>query len=108
MVFCPGSKARGRSRLASRVLVATLVLLASGRAMAQEEGPREGEGAVPHGPGTGVVRPAEEPEAGPKIVAPKILKFVNAPYPKEAEEQGLQGSVILYLNVDKTGKVTKA
>lgn len=85
-----------------------LVLLTSGRALAQEEGPREGEGAVPSGPGTGVVRPPEEQPAAPKVVPPKILKFVNAPYPKEAEEQGLQGSVILSLTIDKTGKVTKA
>src|SRR5690349_410156 len=108
MVLCPESKARSRSMYASRVLMGLLVLLISGRALAQEEGPREGEGAVPSGPGTGVVRQPEEQPAAPKVVPPKIVKFVNAPYPKEAEEQGLQGSVVLSLTIDKTGKVTKA
>jgi TonB family protein len=112
MELCPESKARSPSSHASRVFMGALVLLLtsllSGRALAQEEAPREGEGAIPSGPGTGVVRPPEGPSAGPKIVHPKIVKFVNAEYPKEAHEKGLEGSVVLALDIDKTGKVTKA
>lgn len=108
MVLCPESK-RGLSSFASRVLVGMLVLLVAGRALAQEEeGPREGEGAVPSGPGTGVVRPAQQPATPPQIVQPKLIKFVKAPYPQEAEEQGLEGTVVVVIDVDKTGKVTKA
>lgn len=109
MVVSPESKARRRPRPASRVLVGLLVALLSGRAAAQDTAPREGEGAVPRGPGSAVVRPPpEQPENAPKIVMPKLVKFVQAEYPKEAQEQGITGSVVLILSVDREGKVTHA
>lgn len=39
---------------------------------------------------------------------PVQTKFVEAVYPKEAEDQGLAAVVVLFLTIDKTGKVTKA
>lgn len=75
---------------------------------AQEE---DRSGAVPSG-GSGAVikRPGEEPPDPKKavVVPPKLLRFQEAPYPKEAQDQGLQGSVVLTLTIDATGKVTAA
>jgi TonB family protein len=97
---------RARARLAALVS-ASAALVLTGPARAQE-GPSEGEGAVPRGPGSAVVRPAEEPAKKPVIVPPKQTKFVEAEYPKEAEAAGLQASVVLRLDIDETGKVTRA
>lgn len=46
--------------------------------------------------------------AKPVIVMPKLTHFEHAPYPPEAEQQGLQADVILKLTIDATGKVTAA
>lgn len=96
---------RGSGRLAC-----LFMLLVAGRAAAQDEDSRGSEGAVPRGPGGAVIREAP-PEPPPKpvtVVPPKQTKFVQAPYPPEAEAQGLQGEVTLVLEIDRTGKVTKA
>lgn len=97
-----------RVRLSS-LLFGLLFASLSTRALAQEsEGPREGEGAVPRGAGSAVVRKApDEGQAAPKIEMPKLVKYVDPVYPKEAEEQGLAASVVLTLQIDKTGKVTQ-
>jgi len=78
---------------------------------ARDESPSTGEGAVPRGPGGAVVTPpeSEPPEdkpARPKIVMPVMTKFVHAEYPKEAQEAGLQATVVLKIDIDRTGKVT--
>jgi TonB family protein len=39
---------------------------------------------------------------------PRQTKYVDPIYPEEAKAQGLQATVILHLDIDKTGKVTKA
>jgi TonB family protein len=88
-------------------LLATAFFLTSRIASAQDDAPTGGEGAVPRGPGTAVVRPsAGQPEQ--KIVMPRQTKFVEATYPPDAQKAGIQAEVILYLNIDKTGKVTRA
>jgi TonB family protein len=77
---------------------------------APEPGER-GSGAVPRGGSGAVARPppeGEEPTKKPVVVPPKLVKFVHAPYPEQAQKEGLTGEVILALTIDKQGKVTKA
>ncbi|HEY3497630.1 MAG TPA: TonB-dependent receptor [Polyangiaceae bacterium] len=84
---------------------ALLALLAAGHATAQEEG----SGAVPGGSSGAVVRPGETPaEAKPAITDPELVEFVNAEYPKEALAEGIQGTVVLKLTIDREGRVTAA
>ncbi|HET9958008.1 MAG TPA: TonB family protein, partial [Polyangiaceae bacterium] len=75
-----------------------------------DDGPHEGSGAIPGGSSGAVVRDAPEPEAPakPVVVMPKLVHFESAPYPPEAEAQGLQGDVVLKLTIDRTGAVTQA
>jgi TonB family protein len=83
-----------------------LALLAGeGLAFGQESG----EGAVPRGGAGAAVKPAEPPTGDqPKIEMPELLEFVHAPYPPEAEAQGLEANVVLKLTIDKEGHVTQA
>ena len=39
---------------------------------------------------------------------PELIEFVNAPYPAEAKEAGLEANVLLKLTIDKDGRVTEA
>ncbi len=48
--------------------------------------------------------PAEEPL--PITVAPELIDFVQAPYPKAAEEAGLEGNVGLLVEISETGDVS--
>lgn len=41
-----------------------------------------------------------------KVVYPKLVKFVQAPYPEAARKAGKQGVVLLHVTVAVTGKVT--
>ena len=61
------------------------------------------------GPGA-IVKPAEpQPDAPqPVVVMPELVHFENAPYPAEAQQAGVQGTVVLKLTVDKEGNVTAA
>lgn len=55
--------------------------------------------------------PADAPvedELPPIVKGPEILEYVQAPYPPEAEAQGLEGSVLLLIEIDETGVVTYA
>ena len=79
---------------------ALVTLLCAGRVMAQAEG----SGAVPSGPTTAVVRPAPAEE----LKDPELVEFVEAEYPKEALEQGIQGTVVLKLTITKEGRVKEA
>jgi TonB family protein len=90
---------------AVRGIVLLCALAAPCTAAAQEAG----EGAVPRGPGSAIVTPPEQEApapAAPQVVLPKQTKFVDAPYPPEAQAAGLQAEVPLLLDIDKTGKVT--
>jgi TonB family protein len=73
-----------------------------------EDAERGGEGAVPRGLAGAAVRPAPPEAKGPAIVMPRQTKFVEAAYPEGAKAEGLQGDVVLVLDVDKAGKVTNA
>ena len=84
---------------------ALVALLAAGRAVAQEEG----SGAVPGGATGAAVRPEEAPPDGKPVVKdPELVEFVDAEYPKEALAQGIQGTVVLKLTIDREGRVTAA
>ncbi len=48
------------------------------------------------------------PAAQPRIVMPELRKFVEAPYPAEAEKLGLTAEVLLALTLDATGTVKEA
>jgi TonB family protein len=94
---------RRRLVAATGVLVAVLI---AGQAAAQDD---RGSGAVPGGSSGAVVRPDGEPaEAKPVIQEPELVEFVNAEYPKAALDQGIQGTVVLKLTIDKEGRVTAA
>jgi TonB family protein len=95
--------------ITSALLGAALFALAFA-ARAQSEDDPVGPGAIPGGTSGAARRPAtpaEEPKA-PVIVPPQQTKFVDAPYPKEASDAGIQATVVLKLTIDKTGKVTAA
>ena len=49
--------------------------------------------------------PAPAKEA--PLTPPELTKFVQAVYPPEAETAGLQGDVILEIDVDAKGRVTR-
>lgn len=93
--------------------LASSVALAAPRAFAE---PTPGDstgssGAVPGGASGAVVVPAAgapKPPAGPAVTAPRLVRFVQATYPVEAGEKGLEANVVLQLDVDKTGAVTSA
>lgn len=61
---------------------------------------------APRGPGP--PPPVAPGPAVPDIVPPKVLRPVQAPYPRAALEAGVQGKVVLLLSVDEKGHVTKA
>ena len=99
----------GLLRIVAAVGVSLVVSPALGQG--EDDADDRGSGAVPSGISGAVVRPPEEPdEATPKkpvIVEPKLVRFQEALYPKEAQDKGLQADVLLHLTVDKTGKVTE-
>ena len=84
-----------------RVATATLGwTLCCTTASAQEESPSpeasEPEASEPE---------ASEPEALPVIASPTIVNYVQAPFPAEALEQGIEGVVKLLLELDEAGEV---
>jgi TonB family protein len=59
--------------------------------------------------GLGLARAQEAPPADdppPLLEAPALVDFVQAPYPAEAEEQRIEGTVLLLIELDETGAVT--
>ncbi len=74
------------------------------------EAAAQDSGAVPSGGPGAIVREAEPPEAEkkPVVVAPQLEQFVQAPYPEQAQKEGLQADVILKLSIDREGVVTAA
>ncbi|WP_246137615.1 TonB-dependent siderophore myxochelin receptor MxcH [Myxococcus llanfairpwllgwyngyllgogerychwyrndrobwllllantysiliogogogochensis] len=51
---------------------------------------------------------AQAPAPVPAVVAPKLVTFVEAPYPAEAEQARLEATVRLKLTLDDQGVVTEA
>jgi TonB family protein len=52
--------------------------------------------------------PDPQPAARPAVVPPKLIQFVQAPYPAEAEKAGITADVVLRLTIDELGTVTAA
>ena len=50
---------------------------------------------------------AQEEPAGELTKLPELVKFVEAPYPPEAEAAGLEGTVVLAIDVDTEGLVER-
>lgn len=77
-----------------RTLSVLCVLLHAGSALAQ---------AAP------AAQPEQQPaQAAPRVTAPRLLKFVEANYPPEAQAQGLQARVELELVIGVDGRVQEA
>ncbi|XXX80494.1 TonB-dependent receptor [Sorangium sp. So ce134] len=116
----PGSRPRGDRRPRALALLAlALAALSPAPARAQQEGqgqqgqgePQAPEGptSVPRGEGGAIVTPPA-PTAAPagRATPPRALNYTPPEYPKEAEEQGLEGSVTLQLDIDRNGRVKQA
>ena len=96
----PYARTLETSKLQSRWMLPWLLAMALGsslvvgtsEALAQGE---EGDGA-------------EEAPAPGGTQPPQLQQFVPAPYPPEAKKEGLEGNVVLQLDIDATGQVTAA
>src|SRR5258706_15270295 len=97
-------------RLRIAALAVALVGLASSGFAQAKEPPRAPSGAVPSGPGGADIRPAppEEAPAAPKVVMPKVTKYVDPVFPEAAKAAGLKADVGLKLQIDRTGHVKSA
>ncbi len=77
-----------------------------------EDGPAEEPAAEQVAPGEPPADPAQAPppeeELPPLVKEPQLLDFVEAPYPAEARQQGVEGTVLLALEIDETGAVVSA
>lgn len=89
---------------------AGLVLWTASAHVAAQQTVPPGE-APPAGP-AGEPPPAPESEekeaAAPEVTMPRLERFEPAVYPAEAEAEGLEGSVVLQLDIDVEGHVTRA
>jgi TonB family protein len=67
-------------------------------------------GSVPSGGPGAIVKEAEPPAEAkkPVVVMPELVKFVSAPYPAQAQKDGVQADVVLKLTIDREGRVTAA
>ncbi len=52
--------------------------------------------------------PPVEQEPPPLLADPQLLDFVQAPYPPQAREQGIEGTVLLIIEIDEQGQVVYA
>jgi TonB family protein len=80
----------------TRILAALVVVLAAGTARAQTT--------------EGLGRPAApaQIEAGKLSKVPKQIRFVEAEYPKEAADQGIEAEVVLLLDINAQGRIDAA
>lgn len=89
---------RFNSRSSLAALALASCLLVEGRALGQEPAPpAAAEGTEP-----------SREKLPPGVVLPKLVHFENAPYPAEAQAQGLEAVVTLKLTIEKDGKVSAA
>jgi TonB family protein len=97
-------------RSARRVsgVVVCLACFARAVPVRAEEPPPPGALPPPRRPKTAAPPPEPPGDPPPNIVPPRQTKFVEAEYPPEAKAEGLEGTVILSLDIDTSGKVTRA
>jgi TonB family protein len=67
---------------------------------------------IPAGASGAILTPAKPPDpakaSAPAITPPSLTHFEHADYPKSALDQGLEGAVMLILDIDAGGHVTAA
>ncbi len=103
-------------RAAWTLLLGALIALTCRIARAQDGTPHQDDTppsgqAVPSGASGAVLvapKPGEPPPPAPTITLPVLTHFESAAYPKEARDAGLESSVVLILDIDAKGTVTKA
>lgn len=71
-----------------------------------------GASAIGGGGGAGGGRGTGDGDAPPVFyaydVAPRVIRRVEPVYPQEARSQGLEGTVILHVNLDERGRISRA
>jgi TonB family protein len=100
-------------RSLAAVPLAALLLAGAGPAAAQapaDDAPTTN--AVPRGGAGAILKPLAPPAPPPGppagITMPRALNYVDPDYPPAAKEADLEAQVILAIDVDKEGRVTKA
>jgi TonB family protein len=89
------------------------ILATAGNALAQQPD-QPSNVSVPRGAGGAVIKEEKKPDADPNpapppgITMPSPLNYTPPTYPPEAEKAGLEGQVVLTLDISKEGKVLKA
>lgn len=98
-----------RARLPFAATVLLAASLPSARAYAQDKGDDQSTQSVPRGAGDAVIQKpsAPSPPAGQPTM-PRPLNYAPPNYPDEARTAGIEGEVILELDIDKDGNVTSA
>lgn len=96
-----------------RFALSLILLLAPGRAAAQQAPPDDAPttNAIPRGGAGAILKPQDKPKDTPPpagITMPRALNYKDPDYPPEAEKAGLEAQVIVFLDVDKQGRVTRA
>jgi TonB family protein len=84
------------------------MLLAQGLAAAQPGPKQPGPDPIYDEKGRAVPPPEQEQPGAGKVTLPKPLNYVEPRYPEEAKAAGIEGEVILKLDVDIDGNVTHA
>jgi TonB family protein len=94
--------------------VAMVVTSMSGSASAQPPPPPDDDApttaGIPAGAAGAVIVPIKPPDAPPPtpVTPPTLTHFEHAAYPKEALDLGIEAAVVLVLDIDADGHVTKA
>ncbi|MBW2526607.1 MAG: TonB family protein, partial [Deltaproteobacteria bacterium] len=83
-----------------------LVAVAGAQPAAPERPPVFDEKGRQVQPGPDAQPPADESQRG-KVTLPKPLNYVAPEYPAEAKAAGIEGEVILKLDIDEDGNVTR-
>ncbi len=107
-----------RLAVSEALLLAVAMTASAARAQPADAPPPEpppegdvGGASVPRGGAGAVVVPqpgTAQPAPPTAITPPKLITYAPPAYPVEAQQAGVEGSVILKLDIDKTGRVTKA
>lgn len=75
-----------------------------------EPPPDNGAVSVPAGAAGAILKPGDKPPppAPGQPTMPRALNYAPPAYPPDAEKQGLEGEVVLEIDVDRDGAVTRA
>lgn len=113
--FAPSTRRRLARTVAIGAAVIELIAPLRAEAQARAAGAGEDDGptgsGIPAGASGAVLTPATPPPAAPappSVTPPSLTHFEHAPYPKEALDLGLETTVVLILDIDANGHVTKA